>query len=67
MTQAKLGQPIPKAKACDDPVQQQVDLGHELGVQGTPAIFTVTGEQVGGYVPAKDLAKLAIEAGTSFK
>ena len=30
-------------------------LGQKLGVNGTPAIFTATGQQVGGYVPYQSL------------
>lgn len=50
------------AGECDNPVAQQYALGQSLGVQGTPAIFLADGQQVGGYVPAGELAKAALEA-----
>lgn len=36
------------------------DLGLSLGVSGTPAVFTESGIQIGGYLPAKDMAAAAI-------
>ncbi len=59
LTQAKLGNP-PTPKTCDNPVQAQIALGFSLGITGTPAIFAENGEQIGGYLPAKELAKVAI-------
>ena len=38
-------------------VQAHMALGSRLGVRGTPAIFTEAGEQVGGYLPAAQLAQ----------
>jgi len=47
---------IPQA-ACDDGgvVAANAALASRLGVAGTPAIFLESGEQVGGYLSAKDL------------
>ena len=56
MNQAKSGANITAAH-CDSPVQEQMALGARLGVRGTPAIFTESGEQVGGYLPAAQLAQ----------
>ena len=56
MNQAKSGANI-TAAACNSPVQEQMALGARLGVRGTPAIFTESGEQVGGYLPAAQLAQ----------
>ena len=42
---------------CDSPVADQFELGQELGVTGTPAIFTEKGELIPGYMPADDLAR----------
>lgn len=57
MTAAKQGRPVAKAGAnCKAPIKQQYDLGGLVGVRGTPAIFSQTGEQIGGYVSAKDAA-----------
>jgi thiol:disulfide interchange protein DsbC len=55
MTKAKQGVPIPSA-SCANPIKAQYELGQELGVRGTPAVFLENGMQVGGYLPPKDLA-----------
>lgn len=59
MNGAKIGENV-QAKACDNPVGAQMALGMRLGVRGTPAIFTESGQQIGGYLPAAQLAEAAI-------
>ena len=54
ITQAKQGQPVSGSK-CQAPVAKQYELGEELGVRGTPAIFTVNGDYIGGYLPPTEL------------
>ncbi len=56
MTQAKQGVPI-NAPTCDNPVKKLYRLGLSLGITGTPAIFNEEGHQLGGYLPAPELAK----------
>ncbi|ALF59967.1 DsbC family protein [Psychrobacter urativorans] len=56
MNQAKIGADV-TGSSCSNPVQAQMALGMALGVRGTPAIFTESGEQVGGYLPAAQLAQ----------
>lgn len=57
ITQAKLGQEV-KAENCGaTPVAKQFQLGEDLGVRGTPAIFTKSGQYIGGYLPPADLVK----------
>lgn len=56
MNQAKMGAALPAA-SCGNPVEAQMALGSALGVRGTPAIFTESGQQVGGYLPAAQLAQ----------
>lgn len=56
MNQAKMGANV-QAPICDSPVAEHMALGASLGVRGTPAIFTESGEQVGGYLPAAQLAQ----------
>lgn len=46
-----------EASACSAPVRKQFELGTKLGLQGTPAMFALDGEQLGGYVPVEDLVK----------
>jgi len=57
LTRAKLGEKVTAPK-CDNPVRMEMQLGDELGVTGTPAIFLEDGTLLPGYVPA---AKLAAE------
>ena len=56
MNVAKAGQ-APDSKTCENPVEQQYALGHQLGVTGTPAIVLQDGSMIRGYVPAKRLAE----------
>lgn len=50
-TAAKEGH-APKAATCTNPVKDQFELGARLGVNGTPAVFTADGRQLGGYITA---------------
>ncbi|GGI89559.1 thioredoxin fold domain-containing protein [Halopseudomonas pertucinogena] len=59
MTRAKQGKAV-KPASCDDPVEQQLNLGAQVGVQGTPAIFLANGTLIPGYKPAAELAKEAL-------
>ena len=61
MDQAKRGANV-QAPSCNSPVKEQIELGMALGVRGTPAIFTESGQQIGGYLPADQLAQAAINA-----
>ncbi len=56
LTRAKLGQAV-NAAQCVTPVAAEYELGNQIGVNGTPSIFTESGEMVGGYVPAAQLAQ----------
>jgi thiol:disulfide interchange protein DsbC len=56
ITLAKQGQLIEGPK-CATPVGAEYHLAEELGVDGTPAVFTASGEQIGGYVPAAQMLK----------
>lgn len=40
---------------CKQIIAQHYQLGRELGISGTPAIFLPNGEMVGGYLPAPQL------------
>ncbi len=55
MTLVKNNQPVPPA-SCANPIKAQYELGQELGVRGTPAVFLEDGTQVGGYLSPTDLA-----------
>lgn len=56
ITQAKAGREV-KSEQCTTPVARQFKLGEDLGVRGTPAIFTTTGDYIGGYLPPDQMVK----------
>lgn len=65
LTRAKRGEAIKSAK-CEAPIAAQYALGRQLGVQGTPGLFTEQGEYLAGYMPAANLAEyLAMSAKTA--
>jgi thiol:disulfide interchange protein DsbC len=58
LTASKAGLVMPKAN-CTNPVTMDYDLGRRIGLDGTPAIYTPDGVQLGGYLePAAMLARL---------
>jgi len=56
ITEAKAGHEI-KASQCSTPVAKQFKLGEQMGVRGTPAIFTSTGDYIGGYLAPGQMIK----------
>ncbi len=56
ITALKAGQEIPDID-CANPVSEQYELGHEVGVSGTPAIVLEDGRLLPGYLPADQLAQ----------
>ena len=56
LTNAKKGE-TPKEKECENPVDEHMALGGDLGVRGTPMLVTEKGTVFPGYMPAKQLAK----------
>lgn len=48
---------VPEAKTCDVPVDDLVQLGRDLQVQGTPAIFFEDGSRVPGAISQDELEK----------
>ena len=56
LTDAKLGMPI-DAPTCSNPVRKIYELGANLGINGTPAVFDTEGHQHGGYLPPAELAQ----------
>lgn len=51
---AKAGETPPRA-TCDNPVDEQYQLGQSLGVTGTPSMMTFNGDMIPGYVPPEQL------------
>lgn len=56
LTAAKKGKD-PKITTCDNPLDQQMALGLEVGVRGTPMIVTEKGVTFPGYLPPKQLSE----------
>lgn len=50
ITKAKLGEQVKTANCGATPVKKQYELGEDFGVRGTPAIFTMNGDYIGGYL-----------------
>jgi len=62
LTRAKRGDTV-KGKNCGDAaVKSQYELGSDLGVEGTPAIFTQNGDYIGGYLTPAELVQAIQES-----
>ena len=57
ITKAKQGEAIKVSTCGATPVGKQFELGEQLGVRGTPAIFTPSGDYIGGYLPPNEMVK----------
>jgi thiol:disulfide interchange protein DsbC len=55
LTRAKLGGEVPDASCAETPVEAHFTLGQRVGVRGTPAVFSESGELLGGYLPPATL------------
>ena len=55
LTRAKNGEEIKSPKCPTDIVKRDWELGHNLAVEGTPAIFLASGEMLPGYAPPTTL------------
>ncbi len=64
MTRAKRGE-IVKAPKCETPVARDYAIGREIGLRGTPGIFTEQGEYLAGYMPAQQLFEYLSKSPTS--
>jgi thiol:disulfide interchange protein DsbC len=62
LSRAKKGEAL-KAKACGDAaIKTQYELGSDLGVEGTPAVFTQNGDYIGGYLTPAELVQAIQES-----
>ena len=43
---------------CDNPMEKEMNLGRQLGVNGTPALVLEDGTMVPGYMPAERIQKM---------
>ena len=62
LTAAKLGGDVPNPKCGATPVEAHWSLGKRIGVRGTPAMFSESGELIGGYLPPASLLKALDES-----
>ena len=58
LTRAKNDKPLPEADCDASIVRKHFETGLRLGVNGTPAIVTDSGQYIGGYKSAPDLAAI---------
>ena len=56
ITEAKAGHDV-KSAQCTAPVGKQFKLGEQMGVRGTPAIFTANGDYIGVYLTPGQMVK----------
>ena len=52
------------AKCNPNPVARDYELGHQVGLRGTPAIVLANGDLLAGYLPPAMLAKRLDEVKT---
>ncbi len=55
LTRMKNKESVPSRQCDDNPVAEQYQLGQEMGVRGTPAMVTETGQMIPGYQSADQL------------
>jgi len=60
MTVAKAGGTVPPA-TCDNPIEQHVALAQQVGLRGTPLIYTDTGERIPGYREPAELVRSVLD------
>ena len=54
MTRAKAGE-APETRNCENPIEEHMTLGRQLGLTGTPFTITDTGRVITGYMAADRL------------
>lgn len=57
MTTAKAGGRVPTAN-CTNPIEEHVALAQQVGLRGTPLIYTDSGERIPGYREARELVSM---------
>jgi thiol:disulfide interchange protein DsbC len=65
LTRAKLGGEVPDATCGNTPIESHYSLGKRIGVRGTPAVFSESGELLGGYLPPAQLSQALDESATA--
>ncbi|QIB66861.1 DsbC family protein [Kineobactrum salinum] len=57
LTRLKSGEAVPESVCKDNPIASQYELGKNMGVRGTPAIITSSGQMIPGYQSAEELMR----------
>lgn len=60
LTLAKNGEE-PEPLQCENPVTEQFELGRSVGVSGTPALVTLGGSLIPGYMPPAQLKQRLVD------
>ena len=56
LTEAKLGKAIDAVADCKNaPIAEEYELGRRIGLTGTPGVYSESGVDLGGYIPAAQL------------
>jgi thiol:disulfide interchange protein DsbC len=56
LTDAKAERPV-APRTCANPIAAEYEIGQNIGVDGTPAVYLEDGTQIGGYSPPADMLK----------
>lgn len=57
LTAAKTGASVPP-RTCDNPIERHVAIAEQLGLRGTPLIYTDAGERIPGYREPAELVRM---------
>lgn len=52
------GKPPAASASCENPVEKNLELGHQLGVNSTPTLYLANGERVAGALSPADLREM---------
>ncbi|MDB5799630.1 MAG: thiol:disulfide interchange protein [Rhodocyclales bacterium] len=56
---------LPTTATCDNPIAKNADLAHKLRISGTPTMFLIDGNRLGGYMALAELDKAINDAGAA--
>ncbi|MDB5813363.1 MAG: thiol:disulfide interchange protein [Rhodocyclales bacterium] len=56
---------LPANGACENPIAKNADLAHKLRVSGTPTMFLIDGNRLGGYMALAELDKAINDASSA--
>ena len=59
------GKPPTASPSCENPVAKNLELGHKLGVNGTPTLYLANGERVAGALSPADLREMLDKVASS--